>query len=291
MATELHFIDVGQGNMTLILLDDGTTMLYDCNVTTENKDHVLSYVADCIGWGSNIDIFVNSHRDADHMRGINRVHEYFPIQKVWDSGVTGNNTTTPEYINYMGLRRRVTYKTINRLKRWEFGKTLLRVMNSNNDDLPNDPNAQSIVIKVQHRNAQGGHLSSALLTSDTDACTWRDSIQKHYKNEDLKTDILLAGHHGSITFFDDPKDTQHYYVGHISAMSPSLAIISVGNNSHGHPHPEATDLYEKYVTGTSDGTKVMRTDMHDTIKVVLDDNGNSTYCGNLLPSSTMRLPA
>ena len=45
MSTKVHFVDVGQGNMTLIQLDDGKIFLYDCNVTEENKDAVLGYVA------------------------------------------------------------------------------------------------------------------------------------------------------------------------------------------------------------------------------------------------------
>lgn len=271
MPTVLHFISVGQGNMVLCHLDDGTQLLYDCNVTDENEDDVLGYLDRVIGWGNSIDIFVNSHRDADHMRGIKRIHTHFPIKKVWDSGVTGNTPAGTEYREYMELRRTVGYREIERLKRWTFGKSLLRVMNSKNDDLPDDPNAQSIVIKVQHQDERSQSFTSALLTGDTDARTWRYSVLKHYAKSDLSTDILLASHHGSLSFFDDPADTENYYLEHLRAISPAMTIISVGDNVHGHPDPKAIKFYETHSGGSNKGTKLKRTDEHGTIKVLLDD--------------------
>ena len=273
MSTVIHFIDVGQGNMTFIQLDNSQRVLYDCNVTNDNENRVLGYIANLIGWNSKIDIFVNSHRDADHMRGIKKVHNYFPIQKIWDSGVTGGTPNSPEYKEYMDLRRRVGFLEVEKLKKWTFGNTILRIMNSNNDDLPNDPNAQSIVIKVQHTNSNGGYLSSAMLTGDTNAATWRYSIQKNYDKSDLSTEILLASHHGSISFFDDEKDTEHYYTNHINNMSPAMTIISVGTNSHGHPDKKAIELYEKYSRGWNQGNKLKRTDDNGNVKLILKDEG------------------
>jgi competence protein ComEC len=74
MTTTVHLINVGQGNMTLVRAADGTTLLYDCNVTDENEQRVLSYLFNALGSGAPIDYFVNSHRDADHMRGVKKIH-------------------------------------------------------------------------------------------------------------------------------------------------------------------------------------------------------------------------
>jgi beta-lactamase superfamily II metal-dependent hydrolase len=72
MPTVVHFLNVGQGNMTLLKLANGRVFLYDCNVTNDNEADVLGYLAEHIGEGSRIDVFVCSHRDADHMRGIKK---------------------------------------------------------------------------------------------------------------------------------------------------------------------------------------------------------------------------
>src|SRR6266852_3859038 len=103
MSTIVHFMDVGQGNMTLLQLANGKTFLYDCNLTGDNENAVLDYLAKQIGWGTNIDVFVCSHRDADHMRGVKKVHAQFPIQHIWDSAAPGTTTDSTEYKEYMEL--------------------------------------------------------------------------------------------------------------------------------------------------------------------------------------------
>jgi len=259
--------------MVLCELADGTRLLYDCNVTVANEKAVLAYLGQTIGWGQRIDIFVNSHRDADHMRGIKKVHQYFPVKKVWDSGVTGNTPDSTEYREYMDLRRAVGYVEVESRKFWTFGQTKLRIMNAKNDELSDEPNSQSIVIKTEHLSAQGAVLASAMLTGDTDAATWRHSIQKHYSSSDLSSDILLASHHGSLSFFDDPADDQHYYLDHLKSLSPAMTIVSVGDNPHGHPESKALEFYEKHSRGSNKGTKIKRTDEHGNIRLVLKDDG------------------
>lgn len=81
MATtmELHFIDVGLGNMTLLRFPNGTTWLYDCNITEDNEDAVFRYVKKAMNGRTRFQAFVCSHRDADHMRGVKKVHNKYPI--------------------------------------------------------------------------------------------------------------------------------------------------------------------------------------------------------------------
>jgi len=273
MPTKVHFIDVGQGNMTLLQLSNGKIFLYDCNVTNENGDAVLEYLAEEIGWATNIDVFVSSHRDADHMRGVKRVHTYFPIQRVWDTGVTGTTPDCAEYREYMDLRRQVGFTEVKAKTRYDYGDTRLRIMNAKNDDLANNANGQSIVIKVVHRNSASDlDLSSVLLTGDTDAVTWKN-IQKNYTESDLSCSILLASHHGSITYFDDLSDEKYYYTGHIRAKAPDMTIISVGDNPHGHPDDQALKFYMEHTKGSRQGNKVYRTDEKGHIWVTLKDNG------------------
>lgn len=273
MPTEVHFIDVGQGNMTLLKLDNGKVHLYDCNVTNDNENNVLSYLQRQIGSGTNIDVFICSHRDADHMRGVKKVHAKHPIRRIWDSGAVGTTPDCTECREYMQLRRDVGFTEVKRKTYYDYGNTRLRIMNAKNDDLADNANAQSIVVKVEHREpiSEVCH-SSALLTGDTDAVTWQ-AIRKHYSDRDLACSILLASHHGSLTYFDDPADTLNYYTSHIRAKSPDMTIISVGNNPHGHPDTDAIKLYEKYSNGSKDKKKIFRTDQKGHIKLILKDGG------------------
>ena len=247
--------------MSLIETSNGKKFVFDCNITDDNEDDVLGYVANQIGWYTELDAFICSHRDADHMRGINKLHANFPIQEIWDSGYPGTSTDTTEYRQYMQLRRQIGVVVKEKLKRQDFGRTRFRYLSAQDDRLAKNANAQGIVLKVEHRSANNSSLEgSVMLTGDSDAETWGYGIQKDYNDGDLSCDLLVAGHHGSITFFDDPGDKAHYHISHVKAMGPDMTIVSVGNNSHGHPDAKAIELYKKYSKGSNKGNKLYRTD-------------------------------
>lgn len=115
MATEIHFVDVGQGNMVLIKADDGSRFVFDCNITQDNESRVLGYVAKVFGRSNRIRAFICSHRDADHMRGVTKLHNKNPISEIWDSGYAGTTTGSPEYTQYMNLRCKVGVREIENL--------------------------------------------------------------------------------------------------------------------------------------------------------------------------------
>ena len=142
-------------------------------------------------------------------------------------------------------------------------------MSAQDARLPANANEQGIVLKVEHRRSTGGTVqSSTMLTGDGSCITWRDGILKDYRTSDLSCDILMAGHHGSLDFFDDP-NSRYYYTDHIKAMSPTMTIVSVGSNSYGHPDPTALRLYREHSSGSSSGEKVWRTDQKHTMKLTL----------------------
>lgn len=263
---EVHFIDVDCGNMTLIILPDGSIFVYDCNITDDNSERVLKYVKSAIGPNTEIKVFINSHRDADHMRGIKLLDTQHKIKEIWDSGVSGTTTDSPEYKTYMNLRRNVSSREIEARSYWNFGEVKLRCMNSKWDDYT-DANEQSIVLKIEYKGA------SVMLTGDTNVRPWKEKILTNYSNSDLSSSILLGSHHGSLTFFDDPKDDKHYYTSHIEKIKPEMTLISVGPNVHGLPEKKAVELYKNYSSGSNQGNKVFSTEDKGTMKLFLKENG------------------
>lgn len=279
MGTKIHFIDVGQGNMVLIETFNGEKFIFDCNVTNENEHQILNYLAESIGIRCQISAFICSHRDADHMRGIQKIHNVFPINRIWDSGYPGNSTGSTEYEEYMQLRRTVGSNVVKRQTRYDYGRTRIRILSSTDERLQKNPNAQGIVLKIEQRTSDMSTVQgSAILPGDSDAQTWRNAIMKDYSPADVKTDILMGGHHGSISFFDDPADTKNYYLEHIRSMSPALSVISVGDNSFGHPHSKSLVFYNLHSTGTkAHSKKVYRTDTDGSMTYSIYDDGSGNF--------------
>ena len=274
MATVIHFIDVGQGNMSLVECANGARFVVDCNITADNEKGVLAYLEGAIGKGSKLNAFICTHRDADHMRGVRTLHNRFPISKIWDSGYPGTTTDSSEYEAYMRLRREVGERVIEKLTRNDFGRTRFRYLSAKDDRLPKEANEQGIVLKVEQLSADKSKIEgTTILTGDGGALTWKDGIMKDYKASEVSCSILLAGHHGSITFFDDPNDNKNYYTTHIKAIKPAMVVVSVGPNNYGHPDEKALRLYREYATGSNKGNKTHRTDTQGTAKLTLRSGG------------------
>ena len=273
MSTIVHFIDIGQGNMVLVQCASGTNFVVDCNITQDNKDRVLGYVAGQIGSGSRLHAFICTHRDADHMRGVRILHNQFPIREVWDSGYPGTSTDTDEYKAYMQLRRDVGHRVIEKETRHDYGRTRFRYLSAKDDRLPGNANDQGIVLKVEQRVPDMSRvLGSTILTGDGSFATWKDGILEDYFTRDVSCSILMAAHHGSLDFFEDPSSS-NYYVKHVQAMAPDMTVISVGPNSYGHPDDTALRLYRENSSGADDGRKVFRTDQQHTMKLTLKSGG------------------
>lgn len=70
--------------------------------------------------------------------------------------------------------------------------------------------------------------------------------------------VLKIPHHGSATSSSAP---------FLDGVSPSLAVLSVGPNRYGHPHPEVLQRYAERAI------PVARTDTSGTLRVRLDEHG------------------
>ena len=267
---DAFFADVGQGNMVVVVFPDNFVIVYDCNITNANEREVFRFLASFMPKRS-IDIFVNSHRDADHMRGLRKLHAVYPIGVIWDSGVSAN-VETAEYQDYMRLRCEIGYEVVGP-NMYLQNRPGVRILNGRRPGLY-DPNAQSIVLHI------GGLEAGLVLAGDTTSSSWRDYIVQEYGNT-LRCLVLYASHHGSYTFINDnPEFYQDFWL-HLQLLSPAITLVSVsGTNPHGHPDSRALAYYEHFSTGTDTGHKVFRTDRHGNMRARLHGQGTGTlYCG------------
>lgn len=256
--------------MVLIQTESGQNFLMDCNVTNSNQNRVLHYIGSNIGWRTPITAFICSHRDADHIRGVEKVLEIFPITEIWDSDYPGTSTNSSEYRTYMNIRNQLKKRTIECGDKYSFGSTKLVCLSAQDKRLAKNANSQGLVLKVEHRLEYTNLcVGSAMLTGDSDADTWKNGILKDFHPSILKSNILMAGHHGSDTFFESSTSSvlDNPYTSHLEAISPDMCVISVGDNGFGHPDSKAIRLYEKFSRGSSRGMKVARTDFQGSISL------------------------
>ena len=264
MKLEFHFIDVGCGNMTLAKFPSGLTINYDCNITSDNEKRVITYVDRVLGQNTPINVFVNSHRDADHMNGIKTLHKTHPIQKVWDSSETGTTPDSPQYRDYMEIRRLVGYDEIKAGGSCNWGEVSIKCLNSQRSDYT-DTNDQSIVLKIGYKG------QSLILPGDTSYKPWKEKIIPSNSDSDLKASFLLAPHHGSNSFFEDAISGSFFE--HIKKISPYMTIVSVGPNTSGLPDQKALEMYNKFSKGLNNGDKIYTTQEKGTIKLLFRDDG------------------
>lgn len=301
-----YLIDCGSGLMHLIIFPDNTVMLFDCNVTNDNETSIISFLDRHIPMKYNddsekeekfIDIFVNSHRDEDHYRGLKKINENFKIKSIWDSGQSGANTDSTDYNYYMYLRRELKKKSEDNLIIPTPSNAILRTIDDVDiyclaaeadfvyqDDTP----ILEYAAKIQHTNSmvllmvyRGRKL---LLTGDSDWKSWKEqivnnfnSIEPNYEN----TDILIASHHGSRSFFTDEEtiDLEKYpdttYLESIELINPTITLISCADYNYKDyhlPNVEAMALYEEH---TSEGLdQIHTTNKKGNLCGYIDKDGN-----------------
>lgn len=300
-ALIFHIINIGQGLMILIIFPDETTMLFDCYVTNDNKEYVFEYLEKNIPIRLDenqneiqyIDVFVNSHRDQDHYKGIKEINSKFEIRSIWDSGQygTGAKSKKGDYQDYMRLKRNIKNKygedavpnlipSNNVFK--TFGQANIYCLNSKAEFKVNESYCNNFIyslnestfidqeeneflfkvtesfkIKDQHTNCIVLLIEykdkKLLLTGDSDWKSWKDSIIQQTEKDLVKSNILVASHHGSRSFFTDESNSNidaeenpdSTYLEHIDIICPDITLISCGKyETHHHPNAEAMEIYK-----------------------------------------------
>jgi beta-lactamase superfamily II metal-dependent hydrolase len=276
-----HLLDVGEGLMALLIFPDKTSMLYDCNVIQDEKEWIIKYLKACIPlrydkelkkeaqW---IDIYVNSHRDQDHYRGLKDVRTEFDIKSIWDSGETGATTQDDDYKYYMQLRLDLMKKygddaviipIPSRSALAGYGGSQIYCLCSSEELSDKNKSRRFKEIKeakIQHTNSIVLLIKYAgrtiLLPSDSDWKAWKEKIVPNFKaNDFLRSNIMIASHHGSRSFFTDEtvnetidlkKNPENTYIESIDYVDPSIVLISCGKyESASHPNKEALKIYKE----------------------------------------------
>lgn len=239
------FLDIGQGDATLIRSPGGKTMLIDGGRGDSQALEVI--IPKLQEWGvAKVDVMVATHPDADHIGGLPAVIENFPVETV---ALTGQVHPTQIYERFLiDVRDSVSNAIQTRT-----GTTIpfdpalqVQVLGPEDDVVQrDDTNNASIVIKLTY-----GQVSF-LFTGDAEELE-EETILSH--GVDLHSTVLKVGHHGSRSSTSE---------AWLNAVQPQVGVISAGlNNRYGHPHQEVLDLLNRF------DVQIYRTDQQGTITIV-----------------------
>lgn len=242
----VSFLNIGQGDAIFIETPHKNQILIDGGppngkVLRELRKQMPFY-------DRFIDVVIATHPDIDHIGGLVGVLSRFNIGVVLDSGLPSKTSA------YIQKEKIISEKNIKNIFARRGMKLILDdgiVMDIlfPDRDLGNvDSNTNSIVVRLTY--------------GDTEFLFSGDSPQKIEKyvvsldGENLLSDVLKLGHHGSKT-----SSSEEF----LSAVNPQYTIVSAGvDNKYGHPHPDVV----KRAQGI--GAEVLSTQNLGTITFITD---------------------
>lgn len=256
----LHFLDVGQGDCTIVEFPDGTTLVVDAgDGSWENNNKILRYLK---GLGSPDLTLVATHADADHCGGFPAILEAFGADMVYlstQSAVAGAYHALIEAAERAGCETDV-------LTRYDaiVGGNAYAVCVSPYSAEAGTENDASTVLYIGYAGV------NALLCADISAAREAQLVRESELSEDLfdsgeyrvrlaQTQILKAAHHGSASSSSEDW---------LKLTSPQTTIVSCGQgNSYGHPAQEALSRI------AASGSDIFRTDEVGDIMITIYPNG------------------
>ena len=277
----VHYLDVGQGDCALIYFPDGKTMLIDTgNGTTDNNQYVLSFL-DAFSV-DRIDYLVLTHPDSDHVGGAKTVIENLEIgtayvPHVLEASVFPQLNQAFNALEDKNVETKISTTFVN-VKGEGYAVAFLLpyppdVPSSSYDKLydkyptESDINNVSPIIYVEYQGVRflfSGDADAGeekLLLSDEKYLV--ASFNELGININLnQIDFLKVAHHGS-------KDST--CAQFLDRINPKNSVISVrGDNKYGLPSTEVLQA----LANTNEDHKIYRTDIHGTVSVIIDENGD-----------------
>lgn len=240
----IHFIDVGQADCTLLMTENANMLIDTGDLDDTYTEKIISYLK---AQGVNkLDYLVLTHPDSDHIGGAPEIINEFEVV----------NCILPDFAKttkiYENTLEALEDNEVNVIEgksgeSFGFGDTLCNMLAP--VGAMNTSNNSSVVIKLTHGENTFMFVGDAEEESE-------EKILETYNASDLKSDFLKAGHHGSST-----SSTVEF----LDAVSPTYAYIPCGkDNKYGHPHNETIDKFEDR------GIEYYRADINGTLIVVSD---------------------
>lgn len=250
---EVHFIDAGQGDATLIKTGKHA-MLIDSGCEDGGTKLQMYLTKQGV---EKLDYLILTHPDSDHIGGADVIINKFECGMVMMPDLKKNTSS------YRDVQSALKYKNYDSTApdvgdTYELGEAKFTILAPCKKY--EDANNNSIALILNYGN------NSFLFTGDAEEEAEKDILNNGIS---IKADVYKAGHHGSKS-----SSSEEF----VDEISPEYAVVSCGEgNDYGHPHAQTLNTFR------SRGIKVFRTDEQGSI--VANSDGNK-ITWNAAPSDT-----
>jgi competence protein ComEC len=244
----ISFLDVGQGDATVVELPGSQVMVIDGGGFASEDFDVGEAILAPFLWSRKIgrvDILVMSHPQLDHYGGLAYLAKHFSAREFWFNGENARGERFEQLLTTLREAGVPSVVLCNESpERWISG-IRIQILHPPCQRSGLDTNNASLVLRLSH-----GEVD-ALFTGDIE----KDGEEALLStNKTLASEILKVPHHGSRTSSS---------LALLDAVSPQMAVASLG--SHNRFHFPASEVIRRYA---EKGSVLLQTDRVGTVTVI-----------------------
>ena len=221
------FLDVGQGDAVYIEAPNGNQVLIDSGrskAVLRELNKVMPF------YDRSIDVLLATHPDQDHIGGFPDILKRYDVDFFLDSGRESDSAVYEEVLQLT---------VVDDIKKIQARRGMVVMLDDDvhlnilfpDRDVPElESNTASVIAQLVYGETE------FMLTGDSPKVI--ENYLVMLDGEDLESDVLKAGHHGSKT------SSSEAFVGFVQ---PKYSVISAGkDNKYGHPHEDVIDVLNQF---------------------------------------------
>jgi len=246
-ADQVAFLNVGQGDAELVQTRAGNILI---DAGPNNK--VLFEIGKILPfYDRTIDLVILSHPNKDHYNGLFDLLDKYKIKAVMLDNYTYPSSTFQKLLKELADRNILLIKGVANVRvSWHNQDKLSIIYPPEELFFNNNVNASCLVASLFLNNNQFLFLGDIGSSQEQKLLSWLSNLKSNFK-------VLKVSHHGS-----NSASSEKF----LNILKPQIAIIEVGDNSYGQPHPDVLKRLSEV------GAQIFRTDLSGTIQFIWKNN-------------------
>lgn len=227
-SLRIHYIDVGQGDATLVEFPDGKTLLIDGGDDLQSHKTTLIRYMNALKVDA-IDYLVVTHADADHVGGLDSVIRYKDIKTAFLPERVEDSAQYDEVEKSLSKQNCEVKKTERtRLENGAYTLSILYPYHDSASTEVQDDNELSAIVWLEYQGVGALFMGDAPnAVEDVLVDEDKRGLLREFVSSLRGTEILKVAHHGA------GSSTGESFMEYLQTKT---AVISCGkNNAYGHP--------------------------------------------------------